>query len=445
MFDPQNIGNLCGWLDVPARHVVAARHPSLTAIAPRLVAAAPAVDIMLYKAWKDVLGAYPGYVAQQIGDCFPSGTAVAMAGGDELPIEEVRVGDLVLSHRKQPQRVLSVLRKFYTGDLVTLRARGFGREITCTPDHRFISYEDPVRADDHTQVWTSAERIGEGALVLVPLGPGGIPGGDALPVGEPGRRPSGGCDVFCLSVKDDHSFIANGYAVHNCTSFGAGHAVDLLAAVQIVVARKPESWKEACTEALYGEGREIANMLGGGDGCYGGALAEAVSKVGVIPREAVGPYSGKRAQQWGRTGTPADIKAKSHDHLVGAVALVSTWDELRAALGNGYPVTVASNQGFQMVRDDKGICEARGSWAHQMMICGIFYSGTSDECAVIANSWGDDAFSGPAPNDMPVFAFGGRRRTVERMLAAGDSWAFSNFDGFPGQVIPSDWTYDDFI
>jgi hypothetical protein len=41
-------------------------------------------------------------------------------------------------------------------------------------------------------------------------------------------------------------------------------------------------------------------MLGGGDGCYGAALAKAVTEVGVVPREAVGAYSGERAKEWGR-------------------------------------------------------------------------------------------------------------------------------------------------
>lgn len=287
-----------GWLDVPERHVIAAQYSALSALAPHLYAAAPTGDILLYKAWKDVLGDYPKYVAQAIGDC---------------------------------------------------------------------------------------------------------------------------------------------------TSWGAGHAVDLLEAVQIVIGKKAEAWKESCTEALYGAGREIANMLGGGDGCFGGALAKAVSQVGDIARDDVGPYSGQRAKEWGRTGTPAAVKAKMKDHLVKDVALVKTFDELRAALGNGYPVTVASDQGFQMTRNDKGICEAHGSWSHQMMICGILYTGTSDECAVIANSWGDEAFSGPTPNDIPKFAFGARRRVVEGMLGGGDSWAFSNFNGFPGQPLPSHWTYQDYI
>jgi hypothetical protein len=151
--------------------------------------------------------------------------------------------------------------------------------------------------------------------------------------------------------------------IGDCTSFGSGHATDLLQCVEIAIGHEPEAYKEVCTEAIYGMGREIAGMLGGGDGCFGAAVAKAVMK-GVAPREAVGPYSGRRAQEWGARGTPADVQAKAAEHPVKATAMVTTLDELDAALGNGYPVIVCSDQGFTMTRDADGLCQPRGSWAH---------------------------------------------------------------------------------
>jgi hypothetical protein len=232
--------------------------------------------------------------------------------------------------------------------------------------------------------------------------------------------------------------------IGDCTSFGGGHAVDLLETIQIAIGKKAESYKETCTEAIYGIGREIAGMLGGGDGCYGGAIARAVSEVGTVSREVVGPYSGNRAKTWGgRGGVPEDVKSKCKDHKIKTTSMVDSWDELVAAISNGYPVTVASNQGFTMTRNSKGICEASGSWAHQMMICGIMYVGTPDECAVIAQSWGPNVPDGPTPNDMPNNTFGARKSVVTRMIAGQDSYAMSSFDGYPGQPLPSSWTFGD--
>lgn len=230
--------------------------------------------------------------------------------------------------------------------------------------------------------------------------------------------------------------------IGDCTSFGTGHGTDLLECVEVAIGHENEDFKETCTEAIYGIGREIAGMLGGEDGCYGGAVARAVTESGTISREVVGPYSGQRAKSWGATGVPSDVKAKLADHKVGTASLVQTWDELVAALSNGYPVLVCSNQGFTMTRNDKGICEAQGNWAHCMMIGGIMYVGTNDECAVIFQSWGPNTPDGPTPNDMPDFSFGARRRIVENMLSGRDSYALSKFAGYPGRPLPSGWTFD---
>lgn len=229
--------------------------------------------------------------------------------------------------------------------------------------------------------------------------------------------------------------------IGDCTSFGSGHSVDLLQCVQMAIGGQQEAYKETCTEAIYGIGRAIAGMLGGGDGCYGGAVARAVTEVGTVSREVVGQYSGRRAQEWGAWGVPDDVKQKCTEHKIKTASLVSTWDELVAALSNGYPVIVCSDQGFTMTRNTMGICEAQGSWAHCMGISGLMYVGTSNECAVIDQSWGPNVPSGPTPNEMPSFSFGARRSVVERMLAGRDSYAFSSFDGYPGQRLPSDWTF----
>lgn len=227
--------------------------------------------------------------------------------------------------------------------------------------------------------------------------------------------------------------------IGDCTSKGAGHALDLLQCIEIQLG-DPEEAKEICTEAIYGIGREIAGMLGRGDGCYGSAVARALTEFGAIPRELVGPYSGRRAKEWGRTGVPREIKAECAKHKLTSATLVTTLPELDAALNSGYPVTVASMQGFTMTRDRNGICQPRGTWAHQMFICGrawiegkLYY--------LIPNSWGDNVPSGPRTFDQPLFSFWAPARTVASMLAVRDSWAFSLWSGFKKRDLPAGWSY----
>lgn len=254
-------------------------------------------------------------------------------------------------------------------------------------------------------------------------------------------------DVYLYKAWDDVLGKAPAYVaqqIGDCTSFGTGHAVDLVECVQIAIGKQAQQFKETCTEAIYGLGREIAGMLGQDDGCYGGAVSKAVTQYGTVSREAVGSYSGDRAKQWGgSSGVPSDVKAKCANHKVKTASLVQTWPELTAALSNGYPVIVCSNQGFTMTRNQKGICEAQGSWSHCMMIAGVMYVGTSDECAIICQSWGPNVPDGPTANGMPDFSFGARKSIVSEMLSGQDSYALSAFDGYPSQPLPSHWKFED--
>ena len=148
-------------------------------------------------------------------------------------------------------------------------------------------------------------------------------------------------------------------------------------------------------------------------------------------------YSGERAKQWGaygcggqNDGGKMDAIAKKHPckHVVS----IRTWDELAAAIESGYPVTLASSQGFQSTRNQDGIAEASGTWMHQQVAIGVRHrkNGSPDDCVLILNSWGPNWIAGPRwPADMPEGSYWARRSVVEgRMLE--DAWAIGDTDGF---------------
>lgn len=228
--------------------------------------------------------------------------------------------------------------------------------------------------------------------------------------------------------------------IGDCTSFGCGHACDLTQCVEIV-AGEAEEYHELCTEAIYGMGREIGNMLGRGDGCYGVAVAKAVCDLGVVPRDAVGPYSGQRAKEWGRTGVPAEMKQAAAAHKFGQSTLITTLEEADAAIDNGYVAAGGGMEAFAMTRDAAGICRKTwGSWAHEMItgagrkrIGGAVYY-------LYCQSWGPNTPDGPTPDDMPDFSFWVHEDDHVRRLARGDTVAVSKFDGFPARNLPSHWT-----
>jgi hypothetical protein len=232
--------------------------------------------------------------------------------------------------------------------------------------------------------------------------------------------------------------------IGDCESHGHGHGNDLLQCVEYILAGGAKGGLkqdeiETSTEFLYGAGREAGNMLGWQDGAYGSAMVKAMTEIGMIPRSMTGPYSGKKAKDWGYRGCPSDLKEKAAKWKLGGKALVQNTDELKAAFLNGYPVSVSSGQGFSMVRDQDGFCHAQGSWPHCMLLCGMRFG--SRPGVLIMNSWGMEAPSGPLALDQPTNTFWAEMSVVNRMLAQQDSWALSKSPFFVERPLPSNWTY----
>ncbi len=230
--------------------------------------------------------------------------------------------------------------------------------------------------------------------------------------------------------------------IGDCVSHGFGHGTDLLACVGIALGHRAEVFKQTATEAVYGMARvDIGGEHGSmEDGAVGAWAAKAVSTIGTVSRDVVGPYSGQRAKQWGADGVPADVQSHAGEHKVQTVSLVTSYSQLEDALANGYPVPVCSNQGFTMSRDRQGFCRPQGNWSHCMLLAG---TRTDRPGALIMQSWGMQAPDGPLDLDQPPNSFWADRQVVESMLSMQDSWSLSSFVGYPGQPLPSHWKLSD--
>lgn len=68
--------------------------------------------------------------------CFPAGTPITMADGTTKPIEEIKVGDLVLTHAGAVKVVTAVHPRPYEGSLLDFSVEG-GSEFSVTPEHPF--------------------------------------------------------------------------------------------------------------------------------------------------------------------------------------------------------------------------------------------------------------------------------------------------------------------
>jgi hypothetical protein len=232
----------------------------------------------------------------------------------------------------------------------------------------------------------------------------------------------------------------------DCVSHATRNAVDVSRAVEIDVHRHKESWiARGATEAIYGARGH------GGQGMSCSRAATFVSQSGgVIVRKNYkgiadfSKYNGGLGAGWGSRGLPDPVIDLSNDHQIKTVSLVRTIEEARDALANGYGLSVCSSYGFSNKRDSKGFARVSGSWAHAM--AWIACDDTGNEPAfLVQNSWGKWNDGGhPAWGKIPDGSFLIHADTAAGMLSQNGAYAFSQFDGFPVQKLPS-YGFEDYL
>jgi hypothetical protein len=165
-------------------------------------------------------------------------------------------------------------------------------------------------------------------------------------------------------------------------------------------------------------------------------------------------YSAERAKNWGNYGNGGQgdkgrLDKLAKKHPARHVVAIRTWEECVAALTAGFPVTIASSQGFANRTDEAGVLSPSGTWMHQMSLVGIRFKENSppgvravDACLVL-NSWGTRwlSYAGKFPADQPDGSFWAEKKVIERILAQGDSYAIGDIKtGFAWRDIHhGDW------
>jgi intein/homing endonuclease len=252
--------------------------------------------------------------------------------------------------------------------------------------------------------------------------------------------------VYCIEVEEDHSFIANGIAVHNCTSHGCRNATTISLVSDIEERLETEGYAgRLATEIIYGYR---------GHGGQGMSVARAVNFLsdigGIALRRKYGKYDLSKYNpqigiNWGRTGVPKSVISEINTNKVLTVSLSRAVDELRDAIYNGYGVVVGSNVGFSSKRDKNGISNPKGSWNHAMCFGGMDDTKTrsSETLFLILNSWADWN-SGPKAYDQPDGSFWITATVADKMIRQRQTWVIGNVNGFPAKSV--NWgLFDDIL
>jgi hypothetical protein len=229
--------------------------------------------------------------------------------------------------------------------------------------------------------------------------------------------------------------------IGDCVSQAFGLGADTLAAIQIVLKGANEKWPgKASTEAIYGGSRV---EVGGGklrrkEGSTGAWAAGWVKDYGIIARGQHGEYDltnydPNLAALWGRTGVPDELEPLARQHPIQTTSLVRSWEEACDSVANGYPVIICSSVGYNMTTDADGFLRQNDTWYHSMLLWAIDTK-SNRPGGNIANSWGSRWINGPQhPLGSPPGCFWADSRNINRAIEEGDSYAISNFVGYPAQ------------
>jgi len=223
----------------------------------------------------------------------------------------------------------------------------------------------------------------------------------------------------------------------DCVPAGLGQAGARLQVAEMATLYHEELVKLWHVPFLYGISRV---QIGGGQipgpGSTGAWGAAAVKQYGVLFDDDPGapPYSGELSDTWGEPpGPPEPFQQLAHDNLVQTAAPIRSIEQLRDALCNYYPHTIASGQGFRMKpeeRDGYHVFVPSGTWNHQM--CLIAWMDEPFPAAYRLNSWGPDAHGTPLNGEPPGGAWC-TAECLEHELASANTevFAYSGFNGWP--------------
>ena len=434
-----------GWVDdkrARQRFVEKYRYPFLSQMNHQIRGTGEGRKVFLWKFFEQVTNAPLTPHFQTIGDCFVKDTLVTMSDGTKKPIQDIVEGEYVVSHLGNIRRVNRTIKKSYSGSLITTTCTGYAVPITSTPDHRFLTEKAS---------WTAIADLDTALIVPMYKLPKkrhifDLTAGLSFKIKHKATTKVANTFVYCLEVDRDNSFLANGYAVHNCVSHAYGLGVDILTCVAIALFNKQERWiAPSATEVIYAGSRvEVGGGNLRGDGSTGAWAAEFLRQWGALLRqEYLGKYDFTvydgnltRSMGRGRVGVPADLEPLAKLHPVKTVSIVRSWEECRDVVANGCPVAMCSNLGFRTTRDKDGfLTRARRPWYHAMLITGIDDE-SSRPGALVQNSWGPDWVDGPTRYDQPAGSFWVDASTIDAGMRQDDSFALSGYVGYPRLDIP---------
>lgn len=190
--------------------------------------------------------------------CFHSDTEITTNNGKKR-ICDIKVGDYVLTHTGAFKEVVNTVENYEENSLVVING-----EVRCTNNHKFyvIDKDDKDLVNDGNisdyAHWVKAEDLDREKHLLKKGCLSEIHSIETVPyIGY----------VYDITVDGDHSYVANGYCVHNCiTSSNTGihyGIVNLLSEIYAIKKRYQIEGNKATTTKIVADGgvRKYADVI----------------------------------------------------------------------------------------------------------------------------------------------------------------------------------------
>jgi hypothetical protein len=199
------------------------------------------------------------------------------------------------------------------------------------------------------------------------------------------------------------------------------------------------------TEPIYGARGH------GGQGASCSRLAKWVSEAGgggFLPR---GIYTGPNGEEldlsvyrasighnWGRRGTPEWVAKLAAENPAARAFQVQSLEEARDAIAVGFGLSRCGWWGYQRKRNEDGVSDVSGRWAHGMAVAGADDTTSArryrDGLFLFVNSWGLWN-SGPKRADQPDGSFWVPGYRFKAEINAGGVFAIASVRGYRREAV----------
>ena len=185
----------------------------------------------------------------------------------------------------------------------------------------------------------------------------------------------------------------------DCVSHFCRNLSDLVRASDVYGLEQDEAWRtRTATEPIYGH----RGHPGAGANCErlmafltndGGMMLRKRYEIEGFGTLDLSKYNARIGMDWGRSGVPRAVREVAKNHQIIRSTRIDDREQFRAAWRNGLAVGGCSMIAFDRRRNEDGVSEVRGSWAHAMQAIGFDERADTIKkygCPLVLeqNSWG---------------------------------------------------------